>query len=259
MVCASETITFNHSHESININSALFYYEDELGNLDPFHIFITDSLFKPHKAEQLVNFGHSKSVVWVKFKLKNNTNDFPVLGLNPEWFPDAQIFVLKNKKITDTIHIGACTPKQLREVKVSFPTALLHIPPSEEREIYIRFETTHILTFDLALGNHTVFYENDRSNSMFFYFLLGILTCVLIYNFVLNLSSKGFSNTYFIFYICFTMFSIAFVKGFQPAFMVSYWVEHSNIFSALMIIFLTESISRFVNLKEISKKLYAYP
>lgn len=202
------------------------------------------------------NFDHTKSTIWVHFKIHNGTKFNPFLRLNPEWFPSIKIYSFINGALIDSSHFGAIYPKQERPLHISAPNTLLKIPTGTTADIYLKLQSDHIITFDLTVADDASHYESHTTDIMFYFIFIGVMCCVLVYNFVLSISSSRIGNYFFVLYILCLIINTSFVKGFHDFAHSPYLANHSNIFSCLMVLFLTESIVHLTNLKSVSKKLH---
>ena len=202
------------------------------------------------------NFDHTYSTIWVHFKIHNGTFFKPYLRVNPEWFPQIDLYCIKDNQLLDSTTFGAVFPKRNRPLNISAPNTTLNIGYGKTVDVYLKLKSDHIITFDLTVADDASHYASHAMDILFFYIFIGVMCCVLIYNFVLSISSSRIGNYFFVLYILCLIINTSFVKGFHDVIHTPYLSIHSNIFSSLMVLFLLESIVHLTSLKTISKKLH---
>lgn len=163
-----------------------------------------------NENEQL-NFAPSKSVYWVKFTVQNQSADDKLLYLQLAYahIANYQMFVHKN----DTWQIypiqGDNFHFSQREIIHPYFLHLLHLKKKESADVYFSFnQEGQDLPVPLSMHTESSFFKTNLSLRTFHGFSLGINILFLLSTIILF---SIFKNSYFLYFIFVTLFSIGYV------------------------------------------------
>ncbi|SDE09670.1 hypothetical protein SAMN04487996_103334 [Dyadobacter soli] len=195
---ASEVV---FSGTDISIGQHVDILEDSLGTMT-FQQVRASGHFVPND-EQTPNFGLSNSAFWIRFTLRNDTDD-------PNIF-----FELANARIDfSTIYneedgkvwqqtISLNEPFSAREVQHQNTVFKLNIQPGKSKTYYLKILGSEQMVLPLIVRNEMDFFRFALKNEVIAGIQMGILTVMMLYNFFLYFSIREKSYLYYVLYILF--------------------------------------------------------
>ena len=160
---------------------------------------IKKDLFKPYNSSK-INIGISKTDIWIKFKLQNDSN-----------IPINKLLVLKSPLIEQ---IELYTDDTLSEPLLAgikyitsehttiYPNYPISMKPNESRVYYLKTRCNwNSVSFSLCIDNKKNYLKKDKKQQLIKIIFLSMIVILMIYNFILSLYSKDRSYFYYSFYL----------------------------------------------------------
>ena len=238
---SSQAIDVSSINTHLSIGSLCYTLEDPAGKISIDDIasgkYDSDFTLSPGN---IPNFGFTKSVYWVRFKLENSSYrimerlieiGFPLLD-NVEIYiftadGDAEPLMAK-KEIT-----GREIPFKERlfsHRNFVFPTSLF---PYDSQNVYLRIKTDDGMIFPVSIWERSSFYKKTQKELFSFGVYYGIIIIMILYNLFIFTSTKDNNYLYYILYIAaFGMFQLS-MNGLAYQFLWSaspWWGIHANPF-----------------------------
>lgn len=202
-VAGKPQLTINQSLKNESLGSYLEILEDKTGVITIEAILSGDleSRFLPSKTEE-PSFGFTYSVYWVRFSVKNETNDavdwfleigYPLLDFIELYIPDTAGTLIM-KKAGDQLAFYS------REIKNRNFVFNLSEMPVSERTYYLRVKTSSSMNFPLKFLSQDTFIENNSRENILLGIFYGAVIIMIIYNIFLYI---GFLDKSYINYVLF--------------------------------------------------------
>ncbi len=238
---SSQAIDVSSINKQLPIGSLCYTLEDPEGE-----ITIDDIVSGKHDNDftispgNIPNFGFTKSVYWVRFKLENSSYrimnrlveiGFPLLD-NVEIYiftadGDAEPLMAK-KEVT-----GREIPFKERlfsHRNFVFPASLL---PYDSQNVYLRIKTDDGMIFPVSIWETTSFYKKTQRELFAFGIYYGIIIIMILYNLFIFSATRDNNYLYYILYIAaFGMFQLS-MNGLAYQFLwpsSPWWAIHANPF-----------------------------
>jgi signal transduction histidine kinase len=244
-VNAQSVIHINKENQIINISKYSYYYEDKTGKntLENILLFSQQGQFKPCKNE-IINFGNSKSILWIKFTLQNNTPDLCVVEILKPHMGYVSFFEpTKNNEYVEKI-AGAFIPIENKDYEHNYIWFRL----DKDRRIKVNTPVTYYLklsspnkTAPLLVGTEKMMFNAKGKIDMFYGICFGIFIMVILYNLFMYFSIKETVYFLYLLYVFFVGLSNAILVGYMPSFLtnkvinVSFHVQTIMAISALLL------------------------
>jgi signal transduction histidine kinase/PAS domain-containing protein len=227
---ASE-IVINPDISRINLNNALEYYEDATKTLtineiasERFH----DKFHTPIDGN--VNFGLTKSVYWVRVKLKQKMAAPDKLILEIPYSHMRHIALYEpttydsGRVEYEVRHSGFSVPFNKRDLKFRNSAFTLTLDENNAaKTLYLRFQTDGPMWFPMTIWRANVFEESKKTEIYFLGIYFGLIFAMLFYNAFLCITLRDITYLYYILYVSSVavLFSSITGLGFQYL-----WPEH---------------------------------
>ncbi|MBI3521156.1 MAG: ATPase [Bacteroidetes bacterium] len=260
-----DTIKYLDSNKIILIGKYLQIMEDET-NMQTFNDVKSSLKFK--KSDEAVpNFGVTNSSVWIKFKIKNGTNNDKLLLelANP---------IIDEVEFYSVLVNGSYAVKKMGEYKsfeerdYNHPSYIfdIRIPKDSTFQFYLKVRCREQLTLPLNLSSPTLMLNSLSRKDLLFGIYFGIMLAMFFYNAFIFFTTKDKIYLYYIIYILFVGLTQSCFQGytFQFLWYNSPWmVQHSVIIlSALVGISAAEFARVYLNakthLKYFNKVIYVF-
>lgn len=220
-------ITVDSDADHVNIGRSCYVFIDDAGR-DFDYVVKNEHLFELSK-ESIPGYGFTEAVVWVKFRLTNNTDSeipllleygYPMVDELSLYSPD--LSNVYNYTVTES---GIKRGFRSREVLYRNITFLIEVPPFGEYDYYLRVRTDSSVNIPLSIRSYKYFAEKVNTELMFLGAFYGIMVVMFLYNLFLFLSLKDINYLYYLFWIiCATMVQFS-LNGFSSEYL---WNEYSR-------------------------------
>ena len=205
--------------------------------------------------------GYQKGRVWFKITLQNSsTNEEFILSLNEHFYERANLYYYDKKWIEDKN--GLFTPVRDRGIQNSKLSFALNLPRNEIRTYYLEIEGKYAYFGNITLSKKDSFYfEKQLDSNIFFIYLLGILTIIVIFNLFLSIRLREKIYFYYVGYSFFNLLYLLNISGLLAYVNLQYYVYDLHLSAAFMlgflILFSMEYLQANIYLKRVSK-LFSY-
>jgi signal transduction histidine kinase len=206
------------------------------------------------------NFGVSSSSFWLKFDIKNGSNENElVLNLSYPNLDEAEMHLLLNDSLI-TYKMGKNVPYSQR--KYNYPGYVfdLGISKDETAFVLIKIKSGGQIMAPIYIGSKTALFETINSENLFIGIYSGILLIMLFYNLFIYFTVKDKVYLYYVMYILVVGLVQICLLGYTTQFFWpnSTWLAHHSVYilSPLSCIFIIEFIKVFLKTKEFMPKLH---
>ena len=192
---------------------------------------IKKDLFKPYNSSK-INIGISKTDIWIKFKLQNDSN-----------IPINKLLVLKSPLIEQ---IELYTDDTLSEPLLAgikyitsehttiYPNYPISMKPNESRIYYLKTRCNwNSVSFSLCIDNKKNYLKKDKKQQLIKIIFLSMIVILMIYNFILSLYSKDRSYFYYSFYLLTLLYQQSGYLGLNQIYLPLDFVHNIEIRSGL--------------------------
>lgn len=199
-ISATSPIEINND-SSLLLNNRLYIYTDS-NSLDIEDVVkLPDSMFQRAHL-QVPNLGISDNTFWIKFYLKNNTeNRDLVLRFSN---PILDLGVLYHQ-IDDSSYISQALGENFffKERKYLYPDYIfdLNLEPNKEKVYFLKVKSSKQILVPLSVGSITNVIYSSKSKDVIFGIYTGIIVVMFLYNFFIFFVTKDKSYLYYIAYI----------------------------------------------------------
>lgn len=197
----SEILFSDHS-ELLAASSEVFYLEDSTGELEAKEIFLLhDRMLKKSNANVL-NFGLSNSTFWVKFKIKNLTdNNSLLLEVRHPTLDYLALYTYEKDKVVSVQELGEYKPYYER--KYNHPNYLfdLNAPKDSVLTFLLQVKSDDQITLPLYIGVQHKIFQGLMNKDSIIGIYIGIMLVMIFYNSFILFSVKDIVYLYYVIYI----------------------------------------------------------
>jgi two-component system, NtrC family, sensor kinase len=254
----TDTILFSGAKHQIFVGKSVMILEDKTNDLTLKNV-MKSTLFVLSDNE-VPNLGISSSSFWIKFKIKNVSNQENLLIeiANPlldeiEFYnllPNGNFVVEKQGEY-----------KRFNERKYNHPSYIfdLNIPKNATKDYYFKFKSNEDMSLPIKMGTPLFIMDSIRMKDLFFGLYAGIMIVMFLYNAFIYLTTRDSSYLYYIIYILFVSLTQACFQGYTFQFLSynSPWFEQKSVilFSSFVGISAGEFFKSFLDVSKYFPKL----
>ncbi len=252
---AGETIVWNSTKESLSIGRQVDILEDKTGawSIDQVSSLSFSNRFI-RSEKNVLHFGFTQSVFWLRFTLDNHSPQNLVLEIAHAFLPYTDLYYRDDSGRWVTLHGGYKVNMDQKKIKYHFPVFPL---PGGDRTFYVRL-ISYSHPIPVRIWNQNAF-EKAADRQILFYGLYGgILLFVIIINVFLYFSLGKF---YYLHYAALVLLYLATAAAVMEGFIV-YLFPHTDLMKwyitvpALNMPVLLSYCISFLELKKYSRKLF---
>jgi len=184
----------------ISIEKSITIYEDSDNSWSPEEFIFHTKKFNSYIITKK-SLKYSDSTIWIKFTLQNFSKKRVKLFLvfeNPI-LDDVRFYRVKENKIKEFVS-GDVNPFNIRKIK-----SVNHIFPINIRQgketFFLRIRSTSNLNFNIYLINKEKYFHNEKIKDNISWFIAGLLIAMMLYNFLLAISTRDKTFLYLSFFI----------------------------------------------------------
>lgn len=226
---ATQIYTTSELNPHIFIGNGVEYFEDKTATRDLYSVYKEPFLLNQKGS---LNFGLSKSVYWVKFKIKNETReDRLILKIAYPLIDSIDMYLMKDGY--PVYHKGDGFMYNLLRSDVQYPVFLFYLPIAKDdtTEILLRVKnhSSYQIPIEIATESELITAGGEISLLQGMYY--GILIVMILYNLFIFFSLREIVYVYYAICIFFTLcFFVIFHGHAKYAFWPDniYWNQHSN-------------------------------
>ncbi len=190
----------------------LCLFEDTTGSLGIREVASPSGRAKFAPADEIPNYGFTRSAVWIRFVTPNNSRDdierilevlYPALNCIEVFIPDGEGGYLQKRS-------GSRVPFTAREIRHRNSLFLIPVKAGKETEVYVRVRSSSALNFTINLYDLLEFQRRDYIEQFITGLFFGILTIMMLYNLFLFFSVGDRSYLFYVLYtLSNTLFSLS--------------------------------------------------
>jgi len=202
-IFANSVLSLDNKEKTFSIGKEVSYLEDFSGKLS-----IQDVNSKKYSQNfqksnsDVLNFGYSRSVYWIRFTLKNRIK-------NEKWFlkipyallDDIHFYVsIENKGVLEK-RGGRYYPFSKKEIKNrSFSFSL---PKSHGKDMlcFLRIQSKDSLVVPLYIISEKNIYHSDHNEQLILGLYYGLVLIMIIYNLLIFFSIRNSNYIYYLYYV----------------------------------------------------------
>ncbi len=199
---AQKTLLLSDQQNSYSLGMYLEFLEDPEGNLSINDVTSTeyDARFVACN-EKVPNFGFTKSVYWVRFRVVNGTKTNICQWRLSLGFANIHYIDLykpaPNSQSFDVIQTGMMRPLETKDVPFHRFVFKLSLPLQTEQIIFLRFKNSASMTLPMTLLSTETFNQESMKELFFLGLFSGILIIMIVYNLFLFISLRDKSYLYY--------------------------------------------------------------
>lgn len=211
-LCA-QPITLSEATKVYDLGNSLRYFRDAHGNT-PDSVVLSedwDRHFLPSN-KKVLNFGVTKDVIWVTFKLKNPTLQSEWILLMKNAMMDSLILYTQVEKKWRKRVAGDLLPFRQREINDHELAFSLSLPDTTTRTYYLRMTTSGSMQIPLLVYTPNEFHRARTVSQMLYGIFTGALLIMFLYNLVVFLSLRDYS---YLAYSLFILINLALMNAYS--------------------------------------------
>ena len=208
---ASEIIEFKDRNQLLNIGGSISILEDKSGVLTIQDVI--NKKFKP-STSSVPNLKLSKSTFWVKFSIKNLTNENDlILNLSLTTIDDVTLYSQHENGFKKEF-MGEIYPFHQR--KYFDPDYLFDIDISmgETKNYYLQVQAKEGIQLPLKLGKKDIVFEQIKKRDILSGIYIGIMLVMILYNLFIYFSVRDKSYIYYVVYILIVLLTQSSLQGY---------------------------------------------
>ncbi|WP_233164839.1 7TM diverse intracellular signaling domain-containing protein [Pedobacter sp. ASV28] len=198
--------------------------------------------FVPTKSN-ILNYGLSKSIYWIKFNLNTQPTNNTLIYLDQSRLSVAEMYLVKNDKITSVPQFLGLPSKLAQGVSFNLNTNI-----DSHTDIYLKLQTKEMFIVPIKVYEKSTLLDFFSMRQVFFGIYTGIMAVMFIYNLFLFVIIRDRNYLFYIFYILFTWLAQITIQGYAIKY---FWSENSPINDYATVLFSCMAIL-FANLFTIS-------
>lgn len=219
-----EIVTISNSNKIQNLAYQAQFIEDPFGNLQVQNLFdkSTATRFQPVR-NQVVNFGITASVFWVKAAVRNEIGKDLVVKVGNNALSDIQLFEFVDDKLVSFYHSGNWLPfgnRQIKDVDFLFP---LRVSMNRTATLVLRVHHTRGTQFPFQAASITAFYNQAGLQNVLQGIYFGFMLVMIFYNLFVYFSLRDPSYLYYVIYVFLMSIFNAAVTGYAYQFLWPSW------------------------------------
>jgi len=209
------------------------------------------------------NLGISKSVFWIRFSIKNNSNlNELLLAIQQPMLDEVEIFVQNNDGFIDSNEVGNDKPFYARQYPYVDYIFKVNLPQNGTRNIYLKIRSSAQMVLPVQIGQPDKIVDISVFKELLFGLYAGIILVMFLYNLFVYFTVKDRSYILYVLYILLIGLTQTTLQGYTFKYLWpgSLWLASQgiNLFSCLVGIAALEFIKEFLKTKEFFPKLHRF-
>lgn len=229
--CPATGISIKDNQVHFIRGEQLEFLEDTSGKLS-LDAVVANRNFKT-LPQPVPNFGHTRSVVWLKFDISNLTNEDVFLEIGNPLLNHIEVYSLSPGKSARKGTYG----NQLSFYKRTIPVNTFLVDPSlgsgEAKTIFIRLESTEPIEAPIHAGTLKAFYAFHHKLTFFEGIYFGFVLLILLYNLFLFFSVRDDIYLYYVIYVFTMILMMAHFKGYTFEYLWPDYASGNKFFSII--------------------------
>lgn len=179
--------------------------------------FLAENAEDQKRINNSLRFGYFSGTKWINITLSNQTTT----PIRKYMYFDSltgkinlyEKNVLPNSPLIHVAESGSSIPYSNRDVKGTFSSFKIYIPPSSEKTYYLSITSRHNINSKVFIGTHQNLEEKQIEKLDFINFYIGGILCLIFYNFFIFLFLKDKNYLYYCFFSLSFMLTILNLHG----------------------------------------------
>ncbi|MDH5637150.1 MAG: sensor histidine kinase [Nitrospinota bacterium] len=219
-------------------------------------------------GKQIPNFSFSRSAFWLRFSIRNDTEEAQPLILHQftPWIDSMDLYLTWADGRTELRRAGEKYPFAQREVEHNHFLFRLDLRPGDTVNLMMRVESLDPLQLPLTVWKENAFWPYSGKVHMYFGLVFGCLLVVFFYNMLLYFSLRDITYLHYILYILSLLLMIFTYSGYAYQYvwplsprLQNWMVFPSGYLSMFMAIFIAKSfLNTARNMPTIHKGITAF-
>lgn len=211
----AQTVVVRQDDEIIHVASSSFYLEDPDGKLTAKDVLKKETAGEFKKLNShLVNFGVTASAFWLKFSVRNETNEKLLLGLDNTTLHDIRLYEFDSAGLRAHHQAGNRFPFRQRKVNdLNYRFEMAAVPGATET-LLLRVQHYRGTQFPMLVGTKSAFSSKSNSQNFFEGVYYGFMLLMVLYNLFVYFTLRDVSYIYYVLYVFFMGFWNASIAGY---------------------------------------------
>jgi len=205
----SSISTTTQADSEIRLQNTLSTYENfqmELFRKDSNKTLAIDEIVNMPFLEKVSNtftFGYSNDHFWFHFSVYNDVDEKKemIVEMTEAFHDTVDLYVPSSTGTMIQSKNGLDIPVKDRDIQESNPSFMLEFLPFEKKDIYVKLYTTHSVFGSLILKTPKQFYQDNHFKNSIYFFFLGVLSIMALYNFFIFLFTREKVYAYYVGYL----------------------------------------------------------
>lgn len=227
------TLVVNPGPVNIYIGKYLDVYEEKVPGKSFQQVHEQRGLLFTPSAGEMLNFGFTRSVIWLKFSIddRRSVKSSLMLDTGIPFLDDLRVFVPAPDGTYSEISAGDLRPFHDRPFEHRNFIIPLPDPVHETLPVYIRVQSGDSMMLPIRLVSPDVVHRDDRNEGLFYGFYYGIFFIMILYNLFLYLSLRDRNYLFYILYLAaYSLFQLSYNGvSFQYLWPGSPWFHHKGL------------------------------
>lgn len=192
---------------------------------------IKKEIFEHYNASQ-INIGISRTTIWIKFELQNNSHTTinKLLILNSPLLEEIELYTEETLNKPTLRGIKNITS----EHTTIYPTYPISIEANDSITYYIKVKCNYNpIDFSIYIDNEQSYRIEDKKQQLIKIILLSMIFILMIYNFILSLYSKDKSYFYYSFYLLTLLYQQSAYIGLSQIYLASDFIQNVELRTGL--------------------------
>ncbi|WP_257656774.1 sensor histidine kinase [Parapedobacter lycopersici] len=208
-----QVISYLNSEQLVTLSESIYIYEDTNRALD--FAAVKHMPFSRNEKQGMINFGFSRSNIWLKFTINNQTDIQKLYLMLSE--PAIDRVSIYTEMADGTIRadtLGQYRPFWERYVDAPDYIFPIDVKTNTAQTFYMLVSSNDQIQLPLFLGTEALINKKNSTKSLLFGLYAGAILIMMIYNLFLSISTKGGGYTFYIIYILFVGLTQAMFQGY---------------------------------------------
>jgi signal transduction histidine kinase len=186
--------------KELDFNTSVEVFEDITAKLSLEDILVQEKagLFTPRKNLRKNGFGFTRSAIWIKATVFNDTlNERWIVGSPRPDFTTMDVYILDDEgRLLESKNIG--TTVKEREIHSRMPAGPIRLMPNKASTIYIKVESPLQLSLSFQLLDDNSYLSAATRDSNFFFAYFGTIISLMLYNLCLFLFLRYYDYLFYV-------------------------------------------------------------
>lgn len=212
---------YSDVNKNIKLNETFLVLEDTSNLLGIQEILQSEEFQK--KNTNILNLGLSNSTFWIKFYIKNNTEEEKLLiEIGNGYIDLTELFYIEGNQIR-TQSLGRTYKFNNRKYKVPSLIFDLPIKPGEAKVFFLKIKSKGQIFLPITIGSRISQFHHLKNKDIIMAIYFGSIMIMIIYNLFIFFSIKDKSYLFYVGYISFIMLSVLNIHGYLFQY---FWPDH---------------------------------